>query len=120
MKYRREQRKDDCCFNCNECGHFSRDCLLPKRTRKEQRLQVFEKDVERIFWEVMTKNNWKPEDFAAEEIKEERSVSSSINVVHSENVKPVFEEDVESIFWEVMKENNCKLEDFAAEETKEA
>ena len=33
-------------------------------------------------------NNWKPEDFAAKETKEERSVSSSINGVHSENVKP--------------------------------
>ena len=36
----------------------------------------------------MKGNNLKPEDFAAEETKEERSVSSSINVIHSENVKP--------------------------------
>ena len=36
----------------------------------------------------MKENNWKPEDFAAEETKEEQSISSSINVVHSENVKP--------------------------------
>ena len=33
-------------------------------------------------------NNWKPEDFAAKETKEERSISSSIDGVHSENVKP--------------------------------
>ena len=36
----------------------------------------------------MKENNWKPEDFAAEETKEERFLSSSINVVHSEKVKP--------------------------------
>ena len=36
----------------------------------------------------MQKNNWKPEDFAAKETKEEQSVSSSINGLHSENVKP--------------------------------
>ena len=36
----------------------------------------------------MKKNNWKPEDFAAKETKEEQSVSSSIDVVHSENMKP--------------------------------
>ena len=80
-------------------------CLLPKRTRKEQRSQVFEEDVERIFWEAMKENNSKLEDFAAKETKEERSVSSSI--------------DVERIFWKGMKENNWKQEDFAAEETKE-
>ena len=36
----------------------------------------------------MNENNLKPEDFAAEKTKEERSVSSSINIFHSENVKP--------------------------------
>ena len=113
MKYRRGRRKDVCCYNCNEWGHYSRDCLLPERTRKEQRSQVFEEDIERIFWELM-----KLEDFAAEETKEEQSVSSSIDVIHSENVKSVLEEDVERIFWKVMKENNWKLENFAAEETK--
>ena len=35
----------------------------------------------------MKVNNWKPEEFGAGETKEERSVSSSIDVVHSENVK---------------------------------
>ena len=60
-------------------------CLLPKRTRKEQRSQVSEEDVERIFWEVVKENNWKREGFAAEETKEEQSVSSIINVT-SENV----------------------------------
>ena len=52
--------------------------------RKEQRSWGFEEKIKRIFWKVMKKNNGKPEDFAAEETKEERSVSSSINVVHSE------------------------------------
>ena len=36
----------------------------------------------------MKENNWKPEDFAAKERKEEQSVSSSIHGVHSENLKP--------------------------------
>ena len=36
----------------------------------------------------MQKNNWKPEEFAAKETKEERSISSSIDGIHSENVKP--------------------------------
>ena len=56
--------------------------------KRTQRSQVFEEDVERIFWEVIKENNWKPEDFQAEETKEERSVFSSIEVVHCENVKP--------------------------------
>ena len=36
----------------------------------------------------MKDNNWKLEDFAVKETKQERSVSSSIDSVHSENVKP--------------------------------
>ena len=50
--------------------------------------QVFEEDIERIFWEAMKENNGKPENFEAEETKEEQSVSSNIDVVSSENVKP--------------------------------
>ena len=88
MKYRRGQKEDVCCYNCNERGHSSRDCLLPKRTRKEQRSQIFEVTVKRIFWEGLEENNWKLDDFAAEEKKDEQSVSSSIDVVHKENVKP--------------------------------
>ena len=88
MKYRRGLKKDVCCYNGNECGHYSRDCLPPKRMRKEQRSWVFEETAKRIFGEVMKENNLKLEDFAAEETKEELSVSSSIDVVHSENVKP--------------------------------
>ena len=84
MSYRRGQKKDVCCYNCNERRHYSRDYLLPKWTRKEQRSQAFEETVKRIFWE----NNWKLEDFAAEETIDERSVSSSIDVIHSDNVKP--------------------------------
>ena len=39
--------------------------------------------------EVMKEDyNLKPEDLAAEETKEEQSISSSIDVVHNENVKP--------------------------------
>ena len=58
-------------------------CLLPKKMGKEQRSQVFEEDIERIFWKVMKENNWKPEDFAEEDTKEEQSISSSMDVVHS-------------------------------------
>ena len=36
----------------------------------------------------MEENNWMLEDFSVEEMKDEKSVSSSINVVHNENVKP--------------------------------
>ena len=53
----------------------------------------------------MKENNWKLENFAAEETIKKPSFSSSI--------------DVERMFWKVMKENNWKPEDFAAEETKE-
>ena len=105
------------CWECNQPGHVRIKCpdlgqsrtnyrggqdqdedvcyLLPKRMRKEQRSQLLEEDVERIFWEVMKENNWKLKDFAAEETKEERYVSSSI--------------DVERIFWKVMKENVFRL-----------
>ena len=62
--------------------------MLPKRTRKEQGSWGVEDEFKRIFWKVMKKNNWKPEDFAAEETKEEQSVSSSIDGVHNENVRP--------------------------------
>ena len=60
-----------------------------KRMRKEKKsFNGIEDEVESIFWEVMQKNNWKPEDFAVKETKEEQSVSSSINGVHNENMKP--------------------------------
>ena len=73
--------------------------------KRTLRSQVFEEEIERIFWEATKEKNWKPEEFAAEETKKEQSVFSSI--------------DVERIFWKVMKENNWKPEDFAAEETNE-
>ena len=62
--------------------------MLPMRTRKEQRYQGVEDKFKRIFWKVMKENNWKPEDLAAKETKEEQSVSSGADGVHSENVKP--------------------------------
>ena len=62
----------------------SRDCLL----RKEQKSREIEDEFKRIFWKVMKESNWKPEDFAAKETKEEQSVSSRIYGVHSENKKP--------------------------------
>ena len=87
--YRRGKDKVVCCYNRNECRrHYSRDCLLPKRARKEQRSRGVEEEFKRIFWKVMKDNNWKPEDFTAKETKEEWSVSSSIDGVHNENVKP--------------------------------
>ena len=85
MSYRGRQKKDFQCYNCNEHGHYSRDCQLPKRTRKEQRAQVFVEAVKRIFWEVMEEN--KLEDVSVEEAKDKQSVSSSIDVIHSENIK---------------------------------
>ena len=86
---------------------------------KKKKYWVFQEDVERIFWEVMKENKWKLEDFAAEESKEEQSISSSFYIVPSKTVKRIFNENVERIFWKAMKENNWKPEDFAAEETKE-
>ena len=77
--YRRGKDEDICCYNCNEWGHYSRDCLLPKKTGKEQRFPGVEDK-----FKVMKESNWIPEDFTAKETKEERSISSSINV----NVKP--------------------------------
>ena len=79
------QDEDIHCYNCNKCRHYARDCLLPKRTSKEQRSGRFEDEVKSIFWKVIQKNNWKPKDFEAKEKKEEGSVSSSIDGVHSEN-----------------------------------
>ena len=76
------------CWKCNQPGHMrikcpklgkSRDCLLPKRTRKEQGSWGAEDQFKSIFWKVMQKNNWNTEDFAAKETKEERSVSSSMD-----------------------------------------
>ena len=88
MNYKKGKDEDLWSYNCNECRHYFRDCLLPKRKRKEQRSCVVEVKFKRIFWNVMKEKNWKPEAFAAKETKEERSVSSSIDGVHSENVKP--------------------------------
>ena len=88
MSYRRRKDEEVCCYNCNECGHYSRDCLLPKRMRKEQGARGVKDKVKCILWEVMQKNNPKPEDLAAKETKEEQFVSSSIDGVCSENVKP--------------------------------
>ena len=85
MQYRRGQRKDVCCYNCNKCGHYSRDYLLQKRTRD---LRYSRKGSRGYSVRLMKQNNLKPEDFAAKETKELRSISSRIHVVHSENVKP--------------------------------
>ena len=71
-------------FVATTATSVDRDCQLPKRTRKEQRSWVIEDEFKRIFWKAMKENNWKPENFAAKETKEERSVSSSIDGVHSE------------------------------------
>ena len=61
----------------------------------------------------MKEKNLKPEDFAAEETKEDRSVSSNINVVYSENVKPGKNHllhDVHSLQHKVNNLNNKKRE----------
>ena len=54
----------------NSTDYYSRDCLLPKSTRKEQRSEEFKETAKRIFWEVMEENSWKLEDFAVEETKD--------------------------------------------------
>ena len=51
--YRRGKDEEVCCYNCNECRHYSRDCLLPKRTRKQQRSGGVDDKLKRIFWKVM-------------------------------------------------------------------
>ena len=56
--------------------------------RKEKGSRGVQDEFKRIFWKVIKENNWKPEDFAAKGTKEERSVFSSIDGVHSENEKP--------------------------------
>ena len=85
------------CWKCNQPGHErikcpklgkSRDVQLSQRTRKEQGSLGVTDVFKSIFWKAMQKNNWKPENFAAKETKEERSVSSSINDIQSENLKP--------------------------------
>ena len=40
MSDRRRKDEDVCCYNCKECGHYARDCLLPKRTKKELRTRL--------------------------------------------------------------------------------
>ena len=50
MSVRRRKDEDVRCYNCKECGHYARDCLLPKRTRKEQRSRGVEDEFKRMFW----------------------------------------------------------------------
>ena len=54
----------------------------------------------------MEENNWKLEDFSVEETKDEWSISSSINVVNSENVKPIiwFKSKGYSVEWIIYEE----------------
>ena len=63
-------------------------CYQRGQERNKDLRPGVEDEFKRIFWKVIKENNWKPEDFAAKETKEERFVFLSINVVHSENVKP--------------------------------
>ena len=60
MGYRRRKDEDVRCYNCKECGHYARDCLLPKRMRKEQESWRFEDKVKRILRKVMQERNMKP------------------------------------------------------------
>ena len=80
MSFRRRKNEDVCCYNCKEYGHYARDCLLPKRTRKEKKTRGVKDKVKRIFWEVM------------QEEQRSRGV----------------EDKIKRIFWEVMQEINMK------------
>ena len=74
--YYGRQDEDICCYNCNKYRHYSRDCMLPNRMRKEQRSWVLE------------------------ETKKKQSVYSSIDVVYSENVKPRENHQLHNLFTE--------------------
>ena len=60
MSYRRRKDEDIRCYNCKECGHYARDCPIPKRWRNGQRSGRLEDKVKRIFWKVMRERNMKP------------------------------------------------------------
>ena len=63
--YKGGQDEDNRCYNCNKCGHYSRDCLLPKRTRKEQRSWVLEETKKGQFFsssfDVVHRKTWNQE-----------------------------------------------------------
>ena len=50
------QDEDVFCYNCNKDRHFSRDCLLPNRTRKDQEPVLNEDKLKKICKEIITEN----------------------------------------------------------------
>ena len=107
------------CWKCNQPGHVrikcpklgkSTDCLLPKRMRKEQGSQGVEDKFKSIFWKVMQKNKWKPADFAAKETEEKQSSSSSIDGIHSENVKTGEKHLLSNVYSLQHRVNNLSIE----------
>ena len=105
MGYNGGQKTNVYCYNWDMHGYFSRDCQLPRRTRKKQGFSLTVEEITRIAQEEIDKYNWKTEvkrmaqewidenkrktkDFSVTETNDERYASSRINDVNSENVKP--------------------------------
>ena len=99
MSYRRRKDEDVCCYNCKECGHYARDFLLPKRTRKEQRSPRLEDKVKRIFWNVMKERNLKPrEDPLLSQVRSLQHRVNNLNVDQKKTLYPRFKVKQRNIF----------------------
>ena len=55
-------RKEAICFNCDEPGHYARQCRGPKKNYRRDNPQEKER-IMKIVQEMMVKSNSKPEDF---------------------------------------------------------
>ena len=82
-----------------------------KEDEKISKISGVEDEFKRIFWNEMKENNWKPEDFAAKKTKEKPSIFSSIDGVHSENVKPGENHLLRNVFSLQHRVNNLSIEE---------
>ena len=85
MSDRRRKDEDVCCYNCNECGHYARDCLLPKRRRKKQESWRFEDENERILRKIMQERNMKPREHPL--LSNVRSLQHRVNSLSKDQKK---------------------------------